>query len=89
MPTALDALAIGLVDELTPVAQCVPRAIALLDDLFALPSAPMLATRAMARTDLVEALTDPKRLNLDQFLAEWNNEDTQAALKALVARLKK
>ena len=89
MVPARRALATGLVDELTSVEQCVSRSIALLREVLALPSAPMLATRAMARADLVAALTDPSRLNLDQFLAEWNNEDTQNALKALVARLKK
>jgi enoyl-CoA hydratase/carnithine racemase len=89
MAPARRALAMGLVDELTSVENCTPRAIALLNELLALPSAPMLATRAMARADLIEALTDPKRLNLDRFLEEWNNVDTQNALKALVARLKK
>jgi enoyl-CoA hydratase/carnithine racemase len=89
MVPARRALATGLVDELTSVEQCVPRSIALLNEILALPSAPMLATRAMVRADLVDALTDPSRLNLDQFLADWNSADTQAALKALVARLKK
>lgn len=89
MPRAGRALRIGLVDELATLDQVLPRAIAALNELLALPSAPMLATRAMARADLIEALTDPKRLNLDQFLVDWNNEDTQAALKALVTRLKK
>ena len=89
MPPARRAFAFGLVDELTSVEQCTPRAISLLNELLALPSAPMLATRALARADMVATMTDPKRLDLDRFLADWNNPDTQNALQALVARLKK
>jgi enoyl-CoA hydratase/carnithine racemase len=89
MPSARRALAIGLVDELADLGQVRPRAVAWLEALLALPSTPMLATRALARADLVDALTDPKRINLDNFLEEWNQPDTQNALQALVAKLRK
>jgi len=89
MPSARRAFAIGLVDELADLGEVRPRAVAWLNGLLALPSAPMLATRALARADLIEALTDPKRINLDGFLEAWNQPDTQGALQALVARLKK
>jgi len=89
MPSARRALAIGLVDELADLGQVRPRAVAWLNDLLILPSSPMLATRALARADLIDALTDPKRINLDSFLDAWNEPDTQGALQALVARLKK
>ena len=89
MPSAQHALAIGLVDELADLGQVRPRAIAWLNELLALPSSPMLATRALARKDLIDALTDPSRINLDSFLEAWNQPDTQGALQALVARLKK
>ena len=89
MPTARRALAIGLVDELADLGLVRERALAWLNELLALPSSPMLATRALARADLVEALTDPKRVNLDVFVDQWNQPDTQGALQALVARLKK
>ena len=89
MITTDEAHAIGLVDEAVELDQVGARAGAWLQALLALPSAPMLATREMARADLVAALTDPARLNLDRFLVEWNAPDTQGALKALVARLKK
>jgi enoyl-CoA hydratase/carnithine racemase len=89
MPSARRAMAIGLVDQLADLGQVLPRAIAWLNELLALPSSPMLATRALARTDLVDALTDPKRVDLDSFLAQWNQPDTQAALQALLARLGK
>jgi len=89
MVPARRAFAIGMVDQLAQMPNVVPSAIAWLDELLALPSAPMLATRALARADVVEALTDPKRINLDRFLEAWNEPDTQNALQALVARLKK
>lgn len=89
MPTAEQALAIGMVDEVVGLDQVQPRAIAWLQQLLALPSSPMLATRALARADMVAALTDPKRVDLDQFLEAWNQPDTQGALQALVARLRK
>ena len=89
MPSARRAFAMGLVDQLADLGQVVPRAIAWLNDLIALPSAPMLATRALARADVADALTDPKRVDLDSFLDAWNQPDTQDALKALVARLRK
>ncbi len=89
MPTGEQALAIGMVDEVVELDQVQPRAVAWLQQLLALPSSPMLATRALARTDMVDALTDPKRVNLDRFLDAWNQPDTQGALQALVARLRK
>jgi enoyl-CoA hydratase/carnithine racemase len=89
MPSARRALATGLVDQLADLNQVVPRAVAWLNELLALPSSPMLATRAIVRADLIDALTNPKRIDLDSFLDAWNQPDTQAALKALVARLGK
>ncbi len=89
MLTAEQAQAIGMVDEVVEIDQVQSRAVAWLQQLLTLPSAPMLATRALARADMVEALTDPKRVNLDNFLDGWNGPDTQRALQALVARLKK
>ncbi len=89
MPNAQQAHAIGLVDEVVALDEVKPRAIAWLTELLTLPSAPMLATRALARADIVDALTDPKRIDLDRFLDAWNEADTQNALQALVARLKK
>ena len=89
MLTSEQALAINLVDEVVDLDQVAAACGAWLQQLLALPSAPMLQTRALARADLVEALTDPKRINLDHFLEAWNGPDTQGALQALVARLRK
>jgi enoyl-CoA hydratase/carnithine racemase len=82
------ALALGLVDELADVDGVATRARAWLEALLSLPRQPMLDTRALARADLVAALA-PERIRLEHFIAGWYSHDTQAALRALVARLGK
>lgn len=82
------ALELGLVDELAAPGEVVARARAWLDALLALPRQPVLRTRALARADLHAAL-DPARLDIDTFIDAWNDPDTQAGLRALVARLGK
>lgn len=83
-----DALRIGLVDELADIDEVPVRARAWLDTLLALPRAPMLQTRAIARADLVAAL-HPDNIALDRLLDVWDAPDTQAGLRALVAKLGK
>jgi enoyl-CoA hydratase/carnithine racemase len=85
---AQQALAIGLVDEVVAQEDVTPRAIAWLERLLVLPSQPMLQTRAIARADLVDAL-QPARIGLDVFIDSWFSPDTQAGLRALVAKLGK
>lgn len=82
------ALAIGLVDELTEADQVETRARAWLQDLLQLPRKPMLATRTIAREDLIAALS-PQHVQLERFVDAWNEPDTQAGLRALVAKLGK
>jgi enoyl-CoA hydratase/carnithine racemase len=89
MLDAETAARLGVVDELVDVEDVATRARAWLESLLALPRAPMLATRALARADLVAALAAFGDADLDAFLSQWNAPDTQAALQALVARLKK
>ncbi|MGH8029498.1 MAG: enoyl-CoA hydratase/isomerase family protein [Arenimonas sp.] len=89
MLDAESANRLGLVDELVEPDQVAIRACAWLEALLALPRAPMLATRKLARQDLVAALAAFGDAELDAFLAQWNAPDTQAALQALVARLRK
>jgi enoyl-CoA hydratase/carnithine racemase len=88
MVDAGTAHAIGLVDELADIDHVTTRAIAWLQPLLALPRAPMLQTRAIARADVVDALR-PERIRLETFIDAWTAPDTQAGLKALVARLGK
>ncbi|HLT43946.1 MAG TPA: enoyl-CoA hydratase/isomerase family protein, partial [Luteimonas sp.] len=64
------------------------RARAWVEQLLALPSAPMLETRRLARADLVAAL-QPERIELDRFIDAWYSDDTQGALRALMAKLGK
>jgi enoyl-CoA hydratase/carnithine racemase len=82
------AHAIGLVDELAGIDDVVTRARLWLEALLALPRQPVLDTRAIARADLIAAL-QPERIGLDRFVDAWTAPDTQAGLKALVARLGK
>jgi len=84
-----EALAHGLVDELTGVDQVTTRALHWLRELLALPAHAMLATRAVARADLAAAYADVDALPLDVFVDGFFREDTQAVLQALVARLGK
>jgi len=86
---AEQAQAIGLVDELTDVEHVITRAKVWLEDLLRLPRQAMLATRRIARADMLAALEGFRDDDLDGFLADWNSPGTQAALTALVSRLGK
>ncbi|GAA4863449.1 enoyl-CoA hydratase/isomerase family protein [Luteimonas vadosa] len=88
MVEAERALSLGLVDELVDIDDVVPRAVHWLKALLELPRKPMLQTRALARADLAAAL-QPEAVPLDRFVDDWNDPDTQAGLRALVAKLGK
>ena len=88
MVAADEALRIGLVDTVVEVDQVVPHALEWLGSLLALPRTPMLLTRSLARADLVRAL-QPENLDLERFVEGWYDADTQAGLRALLARLGK
>ena len=83
------ALQLGMVDALTDAGEVVVHATHWLQELLALPSGPMLATRRMARADLVAALDGFDEAEMEGFLAGWYSEDSQRALRELMARLKK
>ena len=83
------ALACGMVDELTCVDQVTNRALHWLRELLALPAHAMLATRALARADLAEAYADVDALPLDAFVDGFFPPQTQAVLQGLVDRLRK
>ncbi len=82
------ALALGLVDELADGEQVVARSVAWLQSLLKLPRQPVLTTRAISRADLVAAMS-AENIQLARFIDAWSEPDTQAGLKALVARLGK
>jgi len=83
------ALACGMVDELTGVEQVTTRALHWLRELLALPAHAMLATRALARADLADAYADVDALPLDAFVDGFFHPQTQAVLQGLVDRLRK
>ena len=80
---------IGLVDVLSDPAHVVETAKVWLDATLALPSSPMLATRKIARADIVHALNSFKDADLEMFISGWYSADSQAALQALMSKLKK
>jgi enoyl-CoA hydratase/carnithine racemase len=82
------ALALGLVDELVEIDNVANRARIWLEELLALPRQPMLQTRAMSRADISAAL-QPEQIQLPRFIDGWFAPDTQAGLRALVAKLGK
>lgn len=88
MIEASEAQRIGFVDEVVPLEHVVGRCVEWLNALLPLPRSAMLATRAIARADLIAAIGDPARLELDHFLDAWFRSETQAVLHAVVARLK-
>lgn len=88
MVEAREAHAIGLIDALAAPGEAEAQALAWLESLETLPRAPMLATRALARADMIEALA-PGRLDIEQPLRDWWHPDTQQALRTLLARLGK
>jgi 3,2-trans-enoyl-CoA isomerase len=86
---ASEALHYGLVDELAPVADVVPRAVAWAHDLLARPRAAMSATRLISRRPLVAVFDDLGDEALEAIVDQWFAPEPQATLRALVARLKK
>ena len=83
-----EALRIGLVDELAAIDAVETRAVRWLEDLLQLPREPMLATRAIARRAILGMLA-PERIDLPAFVARWTHPDTQAGLRAMLARIGK
>ena len=86
---AEQAHACGFVDELATVEEVTTRALHWLGELLALPSHAMLATRQIARADLMHAYADIDALPIDMFVDAFFHPQTQATLQQLVARLKK
>ncbi|MCB1568355.1 MAG: enoyl-CoA hydratase/isomerase family protein [Xanthomonadales bacterium] len=89
MPSAEEAHAIGMVDELLPLPEVSARALTWLQSMLALPQEAQRETRRLARRDLLDAIDDPARMDLPRFLAAWQTPETQAVLRAVLARLGK
>jgi enoyl-CoA hydratase/carnithine racemase len=84
-----DALRVGLVDEVVPPDQVVANAVAWAQRLAALPRNAMRETRRIARAELVAQFEGLDDRALDDATALWFSDETQRALRALVARLAK
>jgi enoyl-CoA hydratase/carnithine racemase len=84
-----EAHAIGLVDALSEPADVLNTAVTWLSSTLALPSAPMLATRNIARADVMHAMNAFQASDLEVFVEGWYSPDTQTALQALMSKLKK
>lgn len=86
MVDSATALSIGFVDALCEPGQAEAEAIAWCRRHLALPRRAMLATRAGARADMA-ALFDHAQVDIDAATEAWFSNETQATMKALVARL--
>ena len=84
-----EALRLGLVDEVVPVEQVVPRAVAWAADLLSRPPQAMALTRKLTRDPLIDAFTTMDDAAIDAMAAAWSSPETQATMKAVAARLKK
>jgi enoyl-CoA hydratase/carnithine racemase len=84
-----EAFRVGLVDELAPPSEVVATAHAWCQRLLALPAVARARTRTLARADLAALFTWTRGREVDAVLDDWFSAETQAALHALVQRLKK
>jgi enoyl-CoA hydratase/carnithine racemase len=84
-----EALRVGLVDEVVAADRVVPSALAWAERLIALPRGAMRDTRRVARADLVAQFDRLDDTSYDAVTERWFGDETQATLRALVARLSK
>lgn len=84
---AAEALRIGFVDELAPLDQVVPKALAWCQEVLALPPVAMAKTRQDTREDLVRIVEEGLANELDNLAHVWFSEETQTVLGAVVERL--
>lgn len=84
-----EALRCGLVDELCPLSEVIPRTLAWAADLVKRPPTAMRLTRQLARQPLVDSFAAVDGTLIESILAQWFTAETQGVLAALVARLGK
>ncbi|MGH8127622.1 MAG: enoyl-CoA hydratase/isomerase family protein [Gammaproteobacteria bacterium] len=82
-----EALACGLVDAVVPAEDVIDRAVERAKTLAALPQAALSATRTLARADLATMFEGLDSDLYEQMNEVWFGEETQTAMRALVARL--
>jgi Delta3-Delta2-enoyl-CoA isomerase len=84
-----EALRLGMVDEVAPLDEVVPRTIAWAADLLTRPPIAMATTRRLARRPLAEAFDALDDAAMDAVVAAWAGSEAQATLQAIAARLGK
>ena len=82
-----EALEIGFVDELVPGERVIERSVEFLNGLLALPSVAMNRTRLTGKAALIAALGESD--DVERTTTDWFGDETQAAMRALVANLGK
>ncbi|HKV96674.1 MAG TPA: enoyl-CoA hydratase/isomerase family protein [Gammaproteobacteria bacterium] len=82
-----EALRIGLVDQVLPMERVIAAALEWCRSLLALPPQAVAATRQLARADLVESCTKLGERSHEDLMNVWFSAETQAAMRAMVARL--
>ena len=81
-----EAHAIGFVDDVAPVDGVLERSLDWCRQVLARPPAAVAYTRGVARADLRSGF-DGLEAQIGDFVDAWFSAETQAAMKALVARL--
>ena len=84
-----EALRLGLVDEVVPPDDVVPRALGWMGELLARPALARSRTRAMARRGLHEAFDTVTPAFIDSIVEHWFSAETQAVMRTLSAKLGK
>ncbi len=84
-----EALHVGLVDEVAPPDDVIPRAVAWTTALLARPAIAMAATRRLARRPLQDAFDTVTPALLDSIVDSWFGTETQAVMQALASKLGK
>ncbi|MGA8151985.1 MAG: enoyl-CoA hydratase/isomerase family protein [Terriglobales bacterium] len=85
----LEALELGLIDEVVSLDRVVEQAQQWCESLLALPAEAMAKTRREARADLVAIFDRSLEAELDEVIASWWSPSTQETLRALGERLGK
>ncbi|MCU0302586.1 MAG: enoyl-CoA hydratase/isomerase family protein [Thermoanaerobaculales bacterium] len=82
-----EALAIGLVDRVTPVERVVEEAVEWCAALAELPAHALRGTRRTVRADLVAIVERSRSADVESLVAEWFRPEVQGPLAALAAKL--
>jgi 3,2-trans-enoyl-CoA isomerase len=83
------ALEAGLIDEVAPAENAKSYALNWCNELLKVPAQAMAVSRSEARADLVALFDRNLEAEIQQMVAHWWSPQTQQALRAVAARIKK